>query len=635
YIGRIDHQIKIRGHRIEPGEIVSHLLNHEAIQEAAVVPLQDSQGDTYLCAYYVPVEGIEEGEYTESSLQSYLSTRLPEYMMPSAFCQLEKLPLTVNGKVDKIALPKVNWRNTIKNEYQAPVTLVEKKLVSIWENVLDISPIGVLDNFFEHGGHSLKAMRLVSHIHEEFQVQIPLRDVFQRPILNDMARYIEELEGIKFIPIEKAKEQNYYPTSLTQQHMYEVGQNSIVFNMPMSFLVEGPLNVKRVKKAIKKLIERHDVLRTTLEVVEGNLVQRIHDNVDIQFVYKEEKEQGTKHMQNIMDDFITLFNFDLPPLLRVQLIKISVERHILMFDIHHSILDGTSLSIFTNEFAALYEEKELPPLHVQYKDYIVWKEKLMQTEEMKTKEAYWIQQFSGELPVLKLPYDFPRPKLRRYEGDVIAFEIDKQMTAGLYQLGQEKQVTLYMTLMTCFHMLLHQYSGQEDIVIGSPIQARPHVDLENVLGLFINEIAIRNQPKASKSFLNFLEEVKETVLCAYENQNYPFEELVLKLQADNDKSRSPIFSVSFAMQNMQEASLPVNDLQFQFISTEFMVTEYDISLYASEVEGRVHFEMSYSTHLFRRETMERFVQDYVSIVRQVLANPMSSLGDIKLNLLQL
>ncbi|MEC0099809.1 non-ribosomal peptide synthetase, partial [Paenibacillus thiaminolyticus] len=410
YLGRIDHQVKIRGYRIELGEVEAQLLKIASVQEAVALAREDGDGQPYLCAYIVADKELTSGE-----LKSALSQKLPGYMVPSCFVQLEYMPLTPNRKINRKALPAPDGSMQTGADYVAPRTAVEGQLAQIWQEVLGLPRIGVKDHFFDIGGHSLRATALVAKLHKEMGIEMPLREVFQSPTIEQMAEVITDKEhqaAYRSIPI--TQESAYYPVSSAQKRLYILSQmegGELSYNMPGVLEIEGALERKRLEEAFRQLIRRHETLRTGFELVGGEAVQRVHR--DVAFAVKHvqvKEEEANAHLR----EFMRPFDLRQPPLLRARLLELRPDRHLLLFDMHHIISDGASLGLFLREFAQLYEGAELPPLRIQYKDYAAWQQGEMQRERMSKQEAYWLEVFGGEVPVLDLPADYTRPLVRSF-----------------------------------------------------------------------------------------------------------------------------------------------------------------------------------------------------------------------------
>lgn len=625
YLGRVDHQVKIRGFRIELGEIESVLHAHRSIHEAVVLLREDQGHDRYLCAYYVA-----DRELTVNELRRYLGKHVPDYMIPTSFVQLESMPLTSNGKIDRKMLLEVGGHAQSGVEYVAPRNKTEEKLIKICQDVLGVEKIGVLNNFFDLGGHSLKATILLSKIHKAFEVTISLTEIFKAPTIADMAAIIDAAEENVYASIEKGPEKEWYHVSSAQKRIYtltQFEQNGTNYNMPEVLMMEGDLDVARFEAIFAELVQRHESLRTSFEMIDGQLVQRIHRDAPFKVAFAETRPEN---VEDEIRTFIRSFDLGTAPLLRVKLMKLDQAKYILMFDMHHIISDGISIGILTREFVSLYEGNTLPPLRIQYKDFSEWQNVFFTSETIKNQKNYWLQQLQGELPVLHLLTDYPRPLVQSFEGDSIQFELTSEQMAGLNRLSKETGTTLYMELLAVYSILLHKYSGQDDIIVGSPIAGRHHADLENIIGMFVNTLVMRTHPRMDQSFVQFLQEVKENALNAYENQDYPFEELVEELDLKRDLSRNPIFDVLFVLQNMGQFSLELQGLTLTPYQFERRIARFDLNLIAEEMEDRVRFIMEYSTKLFKRSTVERLCQHFLQILDRVTAHPRLSLAEIEI-----
>ncbi|MBG9807845.1 peptide synthetase, partial [Bacillus subtilis] len=514
FLGRTDDQVKIRGYRIEPGEIEAALRSIEGVREAAVTVRTDS-GEPELCAY---VEGLQRNE-----VRAQLESLLPGYMVPAYMIEMEQWPVTPSGKLDRNALPAPGGAADAET-YTAPRNVTEMKLSQLWEDVLKNGPVGIHDNFFDRGGHSLKATALVSRIAKEFDVQVPLKDVFAHPTVEGLATVIREGTDSPYEAIKPAEKQETYPVSSAQKRIYVLQQledGGTGYNMPAVLELEGKLNPERMDRAFKELIKRHESLRTSFEQdAGGDPVQRIHDEVPFTL---QTTVLGERTEQEAAAAFIKPFDLSQAPLFRAQIVKVSDERHLLLVDMHHIISDGVSVNILIREFGELYNNRKLPALRIQYKDYAVWQEGFKTGDAYKTQEAYWLKQLEGELPVLDLPADHARPPVRSFAGDKVSFTLEPEVASGLHKLARENGSTLYMVLLAAYTAFLSRLSGQEDIIVGSPIAGRPHKDLEPILGMFVNTLALRTRPEGGKPFVQYLQEVRETALEAFEHQDYPFE----------------------------------------------------------------------------------------------------------------
>ncbi|MBU3146982.1 condensation domain-containing protein, partial [Clostridium sp. CF012] len=554
-------------------------------------------------------------------------------MIPLYFIKLENMPLTPNGKIDRKALPEPEGKVNTGAEYEAPRNEVEEKLVAIWSKVLGIEKVGINDNFFELGGHSLKATILLGRIHKELNVEVPLKEVFSVGNIKGLSEYISSINKKEYDAIETVEEKEYYEASSAQKRMYilqELDKHSVAYNMPIGLEIAGKLEISRLKEAFIKLIKRHEALRTSFYAQEDKIVQKVYNAEELNFEIEEIKVCSEAEVEIKTKDFIKPFDLEKTPLLRVEVISLEEDRHIMLFDMHHIISDGVSMAILTKEFSELYEGKELEELKVQYKDYSAWQLKKKESEEFKSQEEYWLKEFGGEIPVLNLPTDYTRPKVKDFKGGSINFALDKEITEGLRKVARETGSTMYMVLLSNINVLLSKYSGQEDIIVGSPIAGRNHIDLENIIGMFVNTLAIRSTVNSELSFKDYLKSIKDKALKAYENQDYQFEELVDNVNINKDLSRNPLFDVMFVLQNMEEAKIEVEKLTFRPYVSNNNVEKFDITMNAVEGNEEIYFSLSYATSLYKHETIERMVNHFLNIVKEIVKNIEVNLKDIEI-----
>ncbi len=613
WLGRSDGQVKVRGYRIEPGEIEAAIRRIDGIREAAVTA-RTEHGETALYAY---IEGRKSDD-----VRAELATRLPAYMMPAQFIEMSEWPVTPSGKLDRRTLPAPGG-SADRQAYTAPRNVTEMKLCALWEEVLKNGPVGIRDHFFERGGHSLKATALVSRIAKEFGVQVPLQDIFARPTVEELASVIQDLEESPYEAIQPAKKQDTYPVSSAQKRMYVLQQledGGVGYNMPAVLELTGPLDRSRLEETFRQLVERHESLRTSFETgPDGEPVQRIHDSVPFQL---DEAESA--------DAFVRPFCLEEAPLFRAALVKESDERHLLLTDMHHIISDGVSVNTLIKEFGELYAGRSLAPMRLQYKDYAVWQRSFQEKEGYQKQEAYWLKRLEGELPVLELPADKPRPAVRSFAGGSVSCTLDAETASGLHRIARDHGSTLYMVLLAAYNTLLARLSGQEDIIVGSPIAGRPHKDLEPILGMFVNTLAIRTEPKGDKRFTDYLAEVRQAALEAYEHQDYPFEELVERIGVQRDTSRNPLFDAMLVVQNMEHEELLLDGLHIQPADVSRPVSKFDVTLQASEGGGQIHFLFEYAASLFRKETMQRWASHFMTMLEHIVREPETSIQAINM-----
>jgi hypothetical protein len=455
-------------------------------------------------------------------------------------------------------------------------------------------------------------------------------ELFKTPTVKGLEGYIKkEASEEKYNPLKAVEAKEYYPLSSAQKRLYilqQMEEKPTAYNIPTVVTAEGDLDKNRMENAFKKLVDRHESLRTTFEVIANEPVQRIHDRMDIELeieYYGVEEEK-----QAAISAFIRPFDLSQPPLVRMGLIKVEENQYILMMDMHHIITDGVSYGILTKDLMVLYAANELPSLPIQYKDYSEWQNSEKESESFKRQENYWLNEFKGEVPVLNLPTDYMRPPFQSFEGDTAYFKIGREDTGKLNALAKENDVTLYMILLAIFNVLLAKLSGNEDIAIGTPTAGRRHADLEPIIGMFVNTLALRSFPVGEKPFSGYLQEVKQKALDAFENQDYPFEELVDRVEIKRDTTRNPLFDALFVLQNYQVDTIEIPGLKLLPYDFEAGISKFDLSLFGMEVEDLLHFSIEYCTRLFREETIERFIKYYKKIICSVSQNNGQKISEI-------
>ncbi|HLP88085.1 MAG TPA: amino acid adenylation domain-containing protein [Nostocaceae cyanobacterium] len=646
FIGRIDYQVKIRGFRIELGEIEAQLTQHPQIREAVVIAKEKANQDKYLVAYLVPnnAENIDLSE-----LNNFLKQNLPDYMLPSIFAILEALPLTPNGKVNRQALPapeELNQRK--KGKFIVPSTPVEEVLAGIWAKILGVQQIGVEDNFFELGGHSLLATQVISHIRETFKIELPLRNLFEYPTLAALADRIEiELRNeqkISTIPIEKVSRSGNLPLSFAQQRLWFLDQfqsGNTVYNLTKAIKFTGELNITALEQSFNKIIRRHEVLRTAFHSVDGQPVQVILPEVkiklsviDLQYLPPAQQKLEQQHWLKIQ----ARHNFDLTtaPLFNICLLQLGKKEYLLLFTIHHIIADGWSSGVIIRELVALYEsfclDKPciLANLPIQYADFAVWQKTHLQTQAFTTQLEYWRQQLSGDLPILELPIAKPRPQQPSYSGKKENFQLSLALTNELKILSQKQGVTLFMTLLAGFQTLLYRYTGQEDILIGSPIANRNRKEIEGLIGCFVNTVVLRTQIAGNPSFQDLLQQVREVTLGAYTHQDLPFELLVEELQPQRSINHTPLFQVMFALQNAPGETLQLPGLSGEYLQVDGDTSRFDFSLAFTETPQGLIGELEYNTDLFDADDINQMVKHLEVLLTDITVNCEKTISELSL-----
>ncbi|MCP4146660.1 MAG: AMP-binding protein, partial [bacterium] len=594
-------------------------------------------------------EKIEINEIREK-----LTRKLPVYMIPTYMVQVENIPLTESGKVDRNALPAPQT-GAAERPFTKPGTALEKTFAEIWAGVLhkEKDEIGIDDSFFTIGGHSLNAVTMISKIHKETDVRIPLPEVFKNDTIRALNRYVKKSSEEKYETIGPAEKREYYQLSSAQKRLYilqQMEQESIAYNITEPIHLAETPEREKLERTIWKLIERHESLRTSFHMVKDTPVQEIHHTGEIKFSIEEYDLTTGKHPK---DEPAIIRPFDLtqPPLLRVGLIKTgppepgngAVETNlkasfILQVDMHHIISDGVSHEILEREFIAIYEEKELAPVRIYYKDFAQWQNSEKVQNEIKQQEAYWLKQFDMEIPQLEIPADYSRPAIQSFEGNYYRFSINAKNIEKIREKTEEKNVTTYVLMLTLFSILLSKLSASEEIIIGTPVAGRRHADLEQVIGMFVNTLVLRNEPTAEKTVSTYLKEVKDRTLEAFENQDYPFEQLVEKIEINRDAGRNPLFDVMFAQQdNRPNQKQKTQPAQKSFIreggrelENENAISKFDLTMGATETADKLNVTLEYSTKLFKKETIKRYAGYFEGIVEKISQNPHQPIGSIEL-----
>ncbi|HZI03814.1 MAG TPA: amino acid adenylation domain-containing protein, partial [Archangium sp.] len=640
YQGRIDNQVKVRGFRIELGEIETALRGHPGVREAVVVAREDSPGDKRLVAYLVAHPSQTP---TPAELRSFLKQSLPEYMVPSALMVLDKLPLNPNGKVDRKALP-VPERVETSQQYVAPRNETEQLLAQLWSEVLKVPRIGVHDNFFELGGHSLLATQALSRIRTTFQVELPLRDLFQAPSIATLALKLDAAvragQGVQAPALTRVSREGLLPLSFAQQRLWFLDQlepGSAFYNVPTAVKLEGSLDVTALRNSLDALVLRHESLRTTFHTQRGQPVQVIAPHGEMPLQVVELQSLAPAQLETEVRKLTTehaLLPFDLSrgPLVRALLLRLSEQQHVLAVTLHHIVSDGWSMGVLVREVAALYQAfsrgkpSSLPELPVQYADYSAWQRGWLQGEVLEQQLGWWRQQLADAPRALELPTDRPRPPVLTHHGGTQPVVLPAALSQSLLKLGQREGVTPFMLLLAAFQVLLSRYSGQEDISVGSPIAGRNRTEVEGLIGFFINTLVLRTRLSPQQSFRSLLAQVRETTLGAYAHQDVPFEKLVEELQPERDLSRSPLFQVTLSVQNTPVQALETPGLVLRPLELEAQTARFELSLTFAEDAGALAGVLLYNADLYDARTAARMAGHLCVLLEGAAANPEQSLG---------
>jgi amino acid adenylation domain-containing protein len=672
FVGRKDAQVKIRGIRIEPGEVEAALGEIDSVREAIVVACEYTgareaereRGDLRLVAYVV----TRPPRPSANELRGLLQKKLPEPMIPSAFVFLDALPLTPTGKVNRRALPEPSADNPEQEKtFEAPRTPVEEMVAGIWSQVLGLeqvggqSAIGVHDNFFDLGGHSLLATQIVSRLGHVFQIELPLRELFDSPTVADLAKRIEAIRSLGqahtapvVAPLTRRAElarllqrrlqkSKHAPLSFAQQRLWFLSQlepHSIAYHLANATRITGPLNIKAIEQSVNAIIQRHGTLRTTFVAMEGQPVQVIAPSltlalpvIDLSQLAATERETQVQRLAAA--EAQRPFDLAAGPLLRCTLLRLAENEHVLLLTMHHIVSDGWSMGVFIREMVLLYQAftngqpSPLPELPIQYADYAAWQREWLQGEALEQQVTYWKHQLAG-VPVLELPTDRPRPAKLTYQGTTLSFQLSESLKTALQALCRREGVTLFMTLLAGFQTLLSRYTGQVDIAVGSPIANRNRSEIEGLIGFFVNTLVLRANLSGHLTFRQLLGQVRGTTLEAYMHQDLPFERLVEALQPARDLGHQPLFQVMFILQNAPRSALELEGLTFSRLEMEGEASKFDLTLALTEMPQGLRGVVEYNTDLFEASTIVRLVGHFQTLLEGIVADSDRRLSDLPL-----
>lgn len=620
FISRKDNQVKINGHRIELGEIENCICKFPEIEKSVV--LVDNKQK--LTAYFT-----SKKDTNISELRAFLQKKLPSYFIPNTFVKLEKFNLTSNGKIDKKALAKIKSEVSV---YKAPTTDFQKRLAKLFGKVLDTSNVSVNDNFFEIGGDSLSAIKLCIQIQTEFNVRLSVKDILENPVLKNLSDVIEKSQNtVNEISIKPVEKMDFYPLSSAQKRIYLAstiaGENSILYNIPGGIILDKMPDISKLEACLNTLISRHESLRTHFDIVDNNIVQKIDDTVIIKLQLSKETI-SYKKLHSRFKDFVKPFDLSKAPLFRVQLIKLNNHKVALFVDIHHIISDGASMHIFIDELCKLYNNQVLETASLSYKDFAVWERNALSSNEFNKLEQFWVNQFNDDIPVLNMPTNYARPINKSYLGNKVHFSIDKNTADKLNNLASSLKVTPYMLLLSAYYILLKKYSMQNDIIVGTPVAARTIPDLENIIGMFVNTLPLRVSIDSKKSFKDLLHVVKSLCLNAFKHQNYPFDELVSKLNIQRDNGRNPIFDTMFIYQNSGLEELKFFGINSTYYTPDTNVSKFDLSLEIIPNKNGLSMSFEYACDLFNKEFITEMSTHYINILNIILNDTSIRIADI-------
>jgi amino acid adenylation domain-containing protein len=645
YLGRVDHQVKIRGYRIELGEVEARLARHAGVRESAVLVREDEQRGPRLVAY---VEAAAGQTVSASQLREYLRRELPEYMIPGQFVMLDQMPLTANGKLDRSALYELDLVSIpFELSYTAPADQLQEMLVEIWAAVLGVERVGINDNFFELGGHSLLAAQVMSRVQKAFKTELPLRLLFEFP---SVAAFAEQMAAIRKDqlasppPFELVSREEDLPLSFAQQRLWFLDRlepGCYAYNMPGAVRISGSLDQAALEKSLDEIVRRHETLRTTFPLRGGKPVQAIAAPAPLNLPVIDLRELPLGEREAQLDEIMTReahepFDLARGPLLRVKLVRQADDEHVLLVTMHHIVSDGWSLDLFLKELATLYQasregaESPLPQLPIQYADFASWQRNWLKDEKLGSLLGYWVQQLKGAPPVLELPHDHLRPASRGYNGAKQSVMLPQSLTDELKRLSREQGVTLFMVLAAAFKVVLYRYSGQQDIVIGTPSANRNQAEIEELVGFFVNTLVLRTDLSGSPTFRTLLGKIRETVIDACTHQDLPFEKLVEELQPERDAGRTPLFQVMLVQQKQLMPELDCAGVCFRPLEVDTRTAKFDLTLNFAEADQELRLTLEYSTDLFEAATARRMLGHLQTLLEGAVANPEQHISELPL-----
>ena len=647
FVGRVDHQVKIRGFRVELDEIEVVLTEHETVEEAAVISKGASLDSQRLVAYLVP-----RGSATPmgSDLYRFLKARLPDCMIPSAFIVLQALPLLPNGKTDRAALQQ-REEDAIgtRDVSPAPRTPTEELLAGIWCSILNVEGVGTSSNFFELGGHSLNATQLLSRIRDVFSLDLSLREVFERPLLSMLADFIDHMRLASerestAAPLVPVSREGDLPLSYAQQRLWFLEQlvpGGVSYNIPAVLRLRGRLDVRALQESLQEVARRHEILRTTFRSVTGTPTLHIAAEITVVISVVDLSVNGRSTsdgevLRMAREEVVRPFNLIEGPLFRALLIRAGEGDHVFVLTMHHCIADGWSVGVLSREVSLLYEAfserkpSPLPPLRIQYADYAYWQRQQLEGYVADALAAYWRKQLSGIPPLLEIPTDRPRPVVQTSRGSTVTLLMPRDLLEAVGDMSREEGVTLFMTTLAAFFTFLYRYSGQEDLVVGSPVANRRHSDTEKLIGFFVNTLALRGRVHARMTIHELLLQIREVCLAAYDHQDLPFEKLVEQIQPVRDLSRSPVFQVAFMLQNVPIQPLELPGLSLAPVDIETGNAKYDLTLTLAENPDGLRADLEYNTDLFDTATARRMLDHYERILEEFAEDVEHSLAVLTL-----
>ncbi|MBT7409881.1 MAG: amino acid adenylation domain-containing protein, partial [Methylococcales bacterium] len=642
FLGRLDDQVKLRGFRIELGEISSCLNQHPQIKESVVIVREESADNQRLMAFYV----LDDDELLDiSDIRNWLKKSLPDYMIPVGYQKIVKLPLLPNGKIDLKALPETDVTLfAVADKKALPRNPIEEIILEIWSNVLKLDEVGLYDNFFDIGGHSLLATRVIAQINHQFKVELPIKVLFEHSDVPSLAEIVEAqrrlnvgIKNVSIVPVDRDKQ---LVLSYAQERLWFLDQLeplNPIYNIPSAVRLTGELKVDLLKQAINCIIDRHEILKINFKTKKGkaSIVKKVTEKFTIT-----EANNSAKALDEAVDEAhrmalefsLKAFDLSVDWLIRVHLIKLAKNDSVLLVNMHHSISDGWSVGIFIKEFSALYsayvqgQDIELPELPVQYVDYSHWQRKWLKEVSLENQLNFWVKQLQSAEPFLKMPTDRPRPRIQTFRGRHDYFRLPAELVTDIKQLNKDQNVTLFMTLLTAWQILLSRYSGQEDVSVGVPIAGRSQLETQNLIGFFVNVLVMRCHVSKEQNFIQLLKRQKAKILDAYQHQDLPFEQLVEAISPERNTSFTPLIQIGFALQNIEMECHELPDLSMEPFNSDVTISKYDMTLFISEDEQGMSAIVEYNTDLFDGSSIELLMSHYQKLLENLVKQPQQTIS---------
>ncbi|HEY6332714.1 MAG TPA: amino acid adenylation domain-containing protein, partial [Blastocatellia bacterium] len=635
YLGRKDRQVKIRGIRVETAEIEGLLRRHPCVADSAVVALDDNRGGSFLAAYVVTTTGT-----SPDTLHDFLIEYLPENIVPSVFMRLDELPRTLTGKVDIAALPSVSQhRSRLDSGFERPVTPIEEVIAGTFANLLGVSPVGRHDNFFRLGGHSLLATQAASRIRRALGIDLPVRNIFEFPTVIQLAQSVESLRGERLVfgQISRSysgKHPPRRPLSFAQQRLWFLDQlepGKSAYNLPLALEIDGLLNVARLEQTLTEIVRRHEILRTTFHLYGGEPVQIALQPRPVSIEFADlsgiaEAEAAAEARRLVLDSSSRPFDLDQGPLMRVLLVKVSTGLQMASIIMHHIISDGWSNSVLIKEVGAIYDafseggRSSLPELSIQYGDFAVWQRQYLSGQVLEQAISHWTERLAGAPTRLDLPYDQRRPAASAFAVNAHSFYLSKETSDSLRSFSEKEGATLFMTLLSIFTVLLYRYSGQQDIVIGSPVAGRNKLETEQLIGLFVNLVALRIDLSGNPSFIEVVHRTRDACLEAYTHQDVPFEKIVEGLKVKPELGVHPVFQVEFNFHNEPNTRLRIGGHSFRGIATHKNETAQDLILGIWDTPEGIQGSFFYNSEIFEPGTISVMAERLTLLANDISAD---------------